>query len=236
MADQHPSKRRRLDAVAALSKPFKSPLRRPVPIDDASPSSMSGAGLVIASQDATEQASTTTPSKTVQGVRPFPLDTSPAVPRPKPVIRSSFSTPAKSPLSDPELLNLQKQQRLLQSKLTKLSDEIDIANQALRIESSTKDAELEALVIKWRLVSQEAADEVFVGAQDRILKMGGMAAWRERNKRDAMRWGFQEESQQVAGGDELERSNVEPVQDLMDSLKNENPLHAEDKEEEASSL
>jgi hypothetical protein len=44
------------------------------------------------------------------------------------------------------------------------------------------------LIIKWRLISQEAAEEVFAGAQERVARMGGMKAWRQRSEQDATRW------------------------------------------------
>jgi hypothetical protein len=94
----------------------------------------------------------------------------------------------QSPLADPELLRLQKQESALQSRLAALREELNVAKQALRIESSNKDAELEGLVTKWRHASQEAADEVFAGAQERVTKMGGLAAWRVRSKRDTFHW------------------------------------------------
>ena len=67
-------------------------------------------------------------------------------------------------------------------RLNTLRSELDTLNQAVRIESSSKDTELESLITKWRLVSQEAADEVFVDAKERVGRMGGLSAWREKDK------------------------------------------------------
>lgn len=82
--------------------------------------------------------------------------------------------------TDPILSDLQKQQRHLQARLATLKSELDTAQQAVRIESSTKDDELARLIAKWRVVSQEAAEEVFQAAAERIQRMGGMKAWKER--------------------------------------------------------
>lgn len=104
----------------------------------------------------------------------------------------------QSPLADPELLRLQKQERALQSRLAALREELNVAKQALRIESSNKDAELQRLITKWRHASQEAADEVFTGAQERVTQMGGLAAWQERSKRDTFQWDLEyKEKEQV---------------------------------------
>ncbi|KAJ5091359.1 Tetratricopeptide-like helical [Penicillium alfredii] len=137
----------------------------------------------------------------------------------KPARTSTFSP--RSPLADPEILVLQKQQRALQSRIAALRSEVDNARQALRIESSTRDAELEALIIKWRVVSQDAADEVFVGARERVARMGGMATWRERAKHDTFQWDDEMGNQGNAGEETdypkftmefmLKTLNIEPV-------------------------
>lgn len=95
---------------------------------------------------------------------------------------------------DPETAALQKQQRALQSRLSALRSELDTARQALRVESSDKDTELEALIAKWKSVSQNAAEEVFAGAQERVSRMGGMKAWREQMRSQSARWEEEEMS------------------------------------------
>ena len=147
----------------------------------------------------------------------------------RPPSRSARATPTQSPLGDPELLHLQKQERALQSRLAALREELNIAKQALRIESSNKDAELESLIKKWRLASQEAAEEVFAGAQERVARMGGLAAWKERSKRDAFQWDHEEDEKEHADeyGDEKgdlgdvleEEGNKKEEQDLPEEVK-----------------
>ncbi|KAJ5883272.1 uncharacterized protein N7473_010158 [Penicillium subrubescens] len=196
MEDNHPlSKRRRLNAAVALSRPFKSPLRKPEPIEDASqvsPRTPDASGTVqyeaCKSEAFTPGPELTASSPTSsQGMRPV-----------RPTNRSALTTPAQSPLADPELLRLQKQERILQTRIAALREELNVAKQALRIESSSKDSELEGLITKWRHASQEAADEVFAGAQERVTRMGGLTAWRERSKRDAFQWDFEEEEKEHA--------------------------------------
>ncbi|KAL3471984.1 hypothetical protein BJX99DRAFT_236326 [Aspergillus californicus] len=86
------------------------------------------------------------------------------------------------------MLNLQKEQRMAQARLSTLRSELDTVQQALRIESSNREEELEGLVVKWKKVSQDAAEEVFTGAQERISRMGGVKGWRERMRNDCSRW------------------------------------------------
>lgn len=213
--EQHQSKRRRLNAASTLSKPFKSPLRA----RDASshPPSSTPVGITTA-KDESESA----PSPMTSNADTDPFVPPQGAPRShKPVNVPKFPAPKRSLLLDPELLELQKQQRYLQSRLATLRNELDNARQALRIESSSKDTELEGLIIKWRLVSQEAADEVFAGAQERVTKMGGMAAWRERSKQDSARWAFEAEDQVPADEYDLEQadSNETAQRDHGDPVK-----------------
>ncbi|KAJ5904603.1 hypothetical protein N7504_006986 [Penicillium tannophilum] len=185
MNDHNPRKRRRLDAAATLSKPFKSPLRRPISTEASLPT--------LTSDPATQNA--------IQPASPVQTnhiqEKAATTPKFSPVVRRQIpgsiglTTPTQSS-ADPELLDLQKQQLSLQSRLTALRTDRDTIHQALRIESSNQDLELEALIIKWRRAGQDAAEEVFSNAQERVTRMGGIAAWMERSKRDAMRWDDEE--------------------------------------------
>lgn len=213
-SDLPPPKRRRLDAASTLSKPFKTPLRKPTATGaSASPQhSPQTPETTRASNDEAHLTVVRPVSKTSKGSFSSSPSTSPISHLRQPIpTRSVLSTPTR----DPEALNLQRQQRTLRARLASLRAELDTANQALRIESSTKDSELEALVIKWRHASQEAAVEVFEGAQERVKRMGGMAAWRECSKRDTSRWDLENENH--AREDEGEGE--------------EQPVYSEDKDE-----
>jgi hypothetical protein len=61
-----------------------------------------------------------------------------------------------------------------------LRQDLDTVEQALKIEQAGQDTELEALIAKWKTVSREAAEELFAGARDRVNRMGGVRAWKER--------------------------------------------------------
>lgn len=203
--EQCQSKRRHLNPSSTLSKPFKSPLRtRDAPSHPPS----STPDVITTPKDEHESASPPLTSNTETDPFVSPRGASCSQ---TPINTPKIPAPKRSLLADPELLDLQKQQRSLQSRLATLQNELDNARQALRIESSTKDAELEGLIIKWRLVSQEAADEVFAGAQERVSKMGGMAAWRERSKQDAARWAFVDDDQIPFDEDDPEQGGSKEV-------------------------
>lgn len=195
-------KRRRLDAASTLSRPFKSPLRRRTP---------------ASSENVSSTAEPTTPEATKHKNESF-LNPAPTPGNSSPTLKSSFPasgsplrkrkpatmilrTPATSLLTDPNVRELQKKQRTLQTRAASLRSELDTARQALQIESSSKCAELEALIFKWRFISQESADEVFLGARDRVARMGGLAVWRERSKRDNAPWDDSEQQKDENGGE-----------------------------------
>lgn len=210
--DMNPSKRRRLDVASKLSKPFKPPLPKststPHQLDPTSthpqitPQTPEPPRPSKNEEDDTHLTSPSPVSKTIPERSSFSPSNSPKIYRHRPIPRyCGLSTPSQSPLGDPEVLTLQRQQSALRARLKAMRAELDTANQAVRIESSTKDAELEALIVKWRHVSQDAADEVFEGAYERVKRMGGMAAWKEQSKRDTSRWDFE--------NDDLEREEDE---------------------------
>jgi hypothetical protein len=203
-----PSKRRRLNAAAALSRPFKSPLRKPEPTEDASQASPRTPGASGIAQDEACKSETPNPGPDLTTSSPIASQAKGPM---RPTNRSAFATPTRSPLTDPELLRLQKQERNLQTRLAALREELNVAKQAIRIESSNKDTELEGLITKWRHASQEAADEVFASAQERVTRMGGLAAWRERSKRDAFQWDFGEEEKEHANEYEDENGDLGEV-------------------------
>ncbi|KAJ5167237.1 uncharacterized protein N7482_006018 [Penicillium canariense] len=219
---QPPNKRRRVGATAALSRPFKSPLRKPEAIDSgSSPLPPCTPRVSKAPQNGTSSLAALTPGPNLSASS---LLSSPATHIRRPTKRSALTTPTRSSLADPELLVLQTQERTLQSRLARLRAERDTAKQALRIETSSKFAELEGLIMKWRLVSQEAADEVFAGAQQRVTQMGGLAVWRERSKRDTLQWDYEEKEKEHA--DEYEEEEGA----LADALAEKNGSVVEDAE------
>lgn len=54
--------------------------------------------------------------------------------------------------------------------------------QALKLETSSTDKELEALTATWKMAGRAAAEEVFGLVAKRVEGMGGVGAWREKEK------------------------------------------------------
>ncbi|KAI9873345.1 MAG: hypothetical protein M1830_000514 [Pleopsidium flavum] len=168
------AKRRRLDSASrTLSKPFVSPFKTPVkakPAHDDTPDTTTGEEIEeIRSENPVtnpSQHTTTTPSK-------------PAAPKAKPHPLPTTISPSK----DPDLAALSKTHRTLETQLRALTTDLDTLSQAVKIESSNSDTDLEALIQKWKTASREAAEEVFAGVRDRVNRMGGVGAWRDAQRK-----------------------------------------------------
>lgn len=185
------AKRRRLnESSSTLSKPFRSPMLKKQPVTD----------------DHTAQSTPLTTAPCVDRPPSLPpkLSSSPdplTLPKRTARTQASLSSPTRSTPSrnrpsiltknqDPEYIALQKQRSTLLLQLSQLHASLDTSQQAVKISSSNTDAELENLISKWKTASREAAEELFRGARDRVNKMGGVGAWRERTKQQSSgEWG-----------------------------------------------
>lgn len=181
-------KRRRLnEATSTLARPFKSPLRKDggdVACRDASEKNSKLGEM----SDATLKGNSFRPATSEQAIVHKTVLSS------KPIRSSIAARQRRAPLKmDPELVALHKEQVSLQSRLSTLRSQLDTAQQALRIESSPRDEELQALAEKWKKVSQNVADELFVSAKDRIERMGGVDAWREKERMRKMQMSWDDD-------------------------------------------
>ncbi|KAJ9235182.1 hypothetical protein DTO166G5_4731 [Paecilomyces variotii] len=252
----HNSKRRRLDqAASTLSKPFKSPLRTPAQKSDqtASPSPLRFSAQiepeedVEATNDTAEQSRQQGPKEEIEATgepsRPTPTTTPTKTSQQTTPLsslrkRKSFPSSFTSLSPDPAVSALQKQHTALQARLSALRAELDTTQQALRIESSSRDEELEALILKWRAASQDAAEELFASARDKVFRMGGVRAWKERAKKSRERWDDGEGSLDNWGHDLDENERERRKAEMLDSLdididsKVERDGGREDEEEE----
>ncbi|KAE9968217.1 hypothetical protein BLS_005964 [Venturia inaequalis] len=167
-----PAKRRRLNA--SVNKPFKSPMRTPFK-PNANPPSASPLG--------------TAPVKLVNDSPTQNSLHSPLLPRKLPLTPSKRPIPASTYIKPTpptsESLLLSRQNRTLETSILRQKQDLDTLKQALAILSSPKSLELEDLAEKWRTASRLAAEEVFAGARDKVNKMGGVGAWRERENERA---------------------------------------------------
>lgn len=167
----HPVKRRRLDqGTAFLNRPFRSPLRKSV---------------TTSSQNEPHTNQDSKPQANANGSHDLP---SPRVT----VLGDSPDRPEQLPLSvDADKVEPKESQKdyiALSLQLKKLSQSLDVAQQALQIEHSNQHVQLQALISKWKAVAQDAAEKLFTDAKERIDHMGGVAAWRLRTQEDARHW------------------------------------------------
>ncbi|KAL2419909.1 hypothetical protein ABEF95_008277 [Exophiala dermatitidis] len=198
----HPPKRRRLDGSPAFqNKPFRSPLKR-ADIREAEPHG-----------NLNERAE---PERRLTSAPTSSIDTSGISPR---RLSSSSSTLESTVVPAAANQDLRKEHSALSRQLAQLRQSLDTAKQALDIETSNQDVELRRLIAKWRAVAQEAAEELFVDAKERVQAMGGVHAWQRRNEQDARLWNDNGPEQPggqcddparhspLAGNDDLDVSN-----------------------------
>ncbi|KAL9584611.1 MAG: hypothetical protein Q9212_002016 [Teloschistes hypoglaucus] len=160
-----PKKRQRFNpAQNTLYRPFKTPLKT---------SNSSKANVAASSSPADSSATPSAkPTETPKFDHNFPTRNTPRL------IHNTRSSPTKSPHLD----QLQKKHTALLNELSSLRASLETTNQALEIESSSTDAELEGLIRKWRSASNDAAEEVFGIMKERVDGMGGYKAWRAKEK------------------------------------------------------
>ncbi|KNG48844.1 gpi-anchored wall transfer protein [Stemphylium lycopersici] len=220
------AKRRRLnEATKTLQKPFKSPFRTPLKpsIGDDPPSSdppelntptatasAEGSAPIrptIPTSNGGQQASTTTRSGLQSTARPPALRPSkpllPHLTSSKPSRVATKKTPSKPSLA---------------REIMQLRNEIQMLTQAQTLATSTKDDDLVVLVDKWRTASRAAAEELFGCTRDRVNRMGGVGAWKEREKESKqrqMQWD-QEEMQAERERMEEAKENGEVSEEAYD--------------------
>lgn len=217
-----PSKRRRLNnAASTLSKPFKSPLKAAEQPDENH-----------GREPSKEQQHANTPTAvTNHRSRPNTHPTTTTAQR-------STQTPTRDrSKSDPQFLTLQKQHSSLLLQLTALRGSLTTAQQAVKIaasssSSSSSNHDLESLILKWKLASREAAEEVFNGAKDRVNGMGGVGAWRERSRENAKSGWNREEEEQQRGGEQLNEEQRGKWKDQREELEEERRKYEPERAEE----
>ncbi|RVD86873.1 uncharacterized protein DFL_005126 [Arthrobotrys flagrans] len=107
----------------------------------------------------------------------------------------NLSGPASLSTKDPYILSLEQKLSQLRNSVRTAKQALEESSQALKIEQSGEDDKLEELILKWRQAAQNAADRMFSGAEQRFQRMGGMAGYRDRQKRSRSGggWGFADE-------------------------------------------
>ncbi|KAF2177664.1 hypothetical protein K469DRAFT_602431 [Zopfia rhizophila CBS 207.26] len=159
------AKRRRLiDASKTLHKPFKSPFRTPL-----KPSSTANPPEPHSTEASIPQIPT-----------PANENPAPASKPPQPTAITSLNPSTR--LSSTPRPTQKKPSPSLTREIISLRSDIQTLTQAYALATSNKDADLHVLVDRWRIASQAAAEELFAGTRDRVNRMGGVYAWREREK------------------------------------------------------
>ncbi|KGY14851.1 hypothetical protein PABG_12242 [Paracoccidioides brasiliensis Pb03] len=202
------AKRRRIDqATSTLFKPFKSPLRKQLESTSTdnsgkkdTESDPKAATDAPNSPDTSDKLSSRTQSEVIKKPTTIP-------PAPPPTASPS------SPSVPLELITLQRKHSALTSRLITLRAELDSVNQALKVEQSGQDAELEVLIAKWKAASREAAEELFVSAEKRVERMGGVKGWKERMRQaQEKRARWDEDVRAVGDREDLESEWDEEVE------------------------
>lgn len=86
-------------------------------------------------------------------------------------------------LPTPSELYERSQTRALESALRDARKDIDTLTQAISIlRNVQKHAELPALIDKWRDAARGAAEEMYAQAREKVNRMGGVGAWRDRER------------------------------------------------------
>lgn len=163
------AKRRRLEAANTLQKPFRSPFKTPFK----SP-------LI---KTPSTRASTAAAATSI-ALQPKTPSTYPVVSIPSPNTATRTKKSFKSPVStavlnaDPDIAPLLREQRELEKQLREAKEELDMAEQAKKIERDSKakdedgsgeiDGELVELCEKWKGASRLAAEELFGKVRDRV--------------------------------------------------------------------
>ncbi|EME82633.1 uncharacterized protein MYCFIDRAFT_87615 [Pseudocercospora fijiensis CIRAD86] len=179
-------KRRKLnDANAKLKKPFVSPMRSTKPEQAGSGRVRDGLGKTNVG------AQQYIPSTLAHTVKPA---YSMAVPKlANPASTQGGATPLRKQPSSTWSAGKKKESaeeqaawkavHAVEIQIRDIQKELDILKQAEQLANSSTDAELEALAEKWRHCSQAVAEELFGTVKERVQRMGGVAAWREMEKR-----------------------------------------------------
>ncbi|KAF2808174.1 uncharacterized protein BDZ99DRAFT_445369 [Mytilinidion resinicola] len=119
--------------------------------------------------------------------------------------RNPTYTPARTPVRTSNALR----PNSTNTQLIALRAEIQTLTQATALATSSTDADLEVLIDRWRTASRAAAEELFANTRDRVNRMGGVGAWRdrERDQRDRnAKWEREEREAEMAEAKERLRA------------------------------
>ncbi|KAH9823742.1 DNA repair protein Dds20 [Teratosphaeria destructans] len=187
MSSPVPAKRRRLnDATHTLSKPFVSPLRSAKPARQP---------LSEQSNLANQPYTPSTLAHNIKATQPDPSAPKQSTTTSTPVRKHAVPITSTKKRTDPAEFATQKALTALELQIKSLRNDLDALKQAANITSSATDAELDSLTTKWRLASQQAAEELFGTVKERVCRMGGVAPGARAKRRSMIvrtGWGREE--------------------------------------------
>ena len=239
------NKRKRLDQTASsLNKPFRSPLRvdgnrSSSTFEQQTPSSRAIASSNLPALDPSDHIAAALPtSSPVHATNPVPStpssQSSPAKSTSPPcgtesglphlTLSKPFTSRGANSSKSPEYLALQSQHTRLLTELSQVKKTLDLTEQALKIESSNQDPELEAEITKWRGVAREAAEELFSVSKDKVNRMGGLAAWKEQVQKRKQAWDSEDQRQGFGYGNDAEvdeESLTDEQKDVLAQMRDE---------------
>ncbi|KAF4632481.1 hypothetical protein G7Y89_g5643 [Cudoniella acicularis] len=187
------AKKRRIDTASqTLSKPFRSPFKTPFksPLKGTQAPNNTPVSTSKTSFTAASRSNGTSKSILSNKTPNLSLHSTPARPKKK-----TFSSPVAAAAlnADPDIAPLLRAQRELERTLKGVREELDVAEQARKIEGESRrkrgdgsgeiDGELVVLIEKWKGASRLAAEEMFGKVRDRVNRMGGPRAWKEMQKK-----------------------------------------------------
>lgn len=184
-------KRRRLNGFATpatLKKPFRSPFRTAQPSKPAAAAvnqqqhlgtSIDASAVDLKEQGTQSEATSRRESNPTRLNARNPLRSYHS----SPLLRQS-ALPQSEDNTDPEtgaaITVAQRTQTALITHIAQVRQDVNALTQAISLASGTKDDALNALIDRWTSAAREAAEEVFSLTKDKVNKMGGVGAWRER--------------------------------------------------------
>ncbi|KAI8933529.1 hypothetical protein NX059_009266 [Plenodomus lindquistii] len=204
------AKRRRLnEATKTLHKPFKSPFRTPlkpnIGSDPPSSDPPDTAGSTQLSAYLAAPATTSTPSQQPTTTATTALPATPATPVAR-VTKPLVSRP--NSLTSRNITKSAPSKPSVAREIMRLRNELQLLTQAQALATSTQDDDLVVLIDKWRTASRAAAEELFGSTRDRVNRMGGVGAWKEReneSKERQLQWDREER--------EAEREKIEEAKE-----------------------
>lgn len=207
------AKRRRLNqATKTLHKPFKSPFRAPMKsLPSSGPPSSDPLDIGIS----TGSSAYTTPTPR-EPARRIANEMKP--PQPFPSHSTHIRVLPRNPASKPSIAR----------EIMQIRNDIQILTQAHTLATSSKDEDLMVLIDRWRTASRAAAEELFASTRDRVNRMGGVSAWRER-EREQKEWRMKADMEEMEAERERlckakEKGDIDevPYQDTADVTAEDN--------------